>query len=339
MPEAPDTLPGRATRKSEWPNRIISALLGIVVSVIVALILGRLQAREPHLVYWSTEALPFSGQNGNVSIYQISVSNDGKQEISDVACVIRVPGAKVDQYKVMANPLLNASTSISNDSVNIQIPNLNPSESVQIALLVTSSLTLPLHPEILARGKGITGTEKNLTKDEGAPTGILASTLFVATAAVALSGLFFSLLRHKSLANARKSLANAMEPAGPPGDDQRQVLAFICRVNGLRALADQYIAQTHETTYWAEADRLGQMGTDDPGGEQTAAIERVLEGLLAYNPQIAESSIAIVYYNLALISLTKKDKVANQKYLQLAKDISHDEIDRRLKVDKRFAVR
>jgi len=337
MPETPDTLPGRAARKSEWPNRIISALLGIVVSVVGAVILARLQAREPHLVYWSTEALPFSGQNGNVSIYQISISNDGKQEISDVACVIRVPGAKVDQYKVTANPLLNSSTSISNDSVYVQIPNLNPSESVQIALLVMGPVSLPSHPEILARGKGITGTEKNLTKDEGAPTGTFGLTLLVATAAVALSGLFFTLLRHKSMANARKSLANAMELAGPPGDDQRQVLAFICRVHGLRALADQYIAQTHETTYWAEADRLGQMGTDNPGSEQTAAIERVLEGLLTYNPQIANSSIAIVYYNLALISLTKNDKVASQKYLQLAKDISSTEIDRRLKVDKRFA--
>jgi len=337
MPETPDILPGRAAKKSEWPNRIVSALLGIVVSVLGSVILGRLQAREPHLVYWSTEALPFSGQNGNVSIYQVSVSNDGKKEISDVGCVIRVLGAKVDQYKVTANPLLNASTSISNDSVNIQIPNLNPSESVQIALLVTSSMTLPVRPEILARGKGITGTEKNMTKDEGAPTGI--STLLVATAAVALSGVFLSLLRQKSMTNARKSLVNAMVPeaAGPPGDDQRQVLAFVCRVYGLRALADQYIAQTHETTYWAEADRLGQMGTDNPGGEQTAAIERVLAGLLDYNPEIAKASIAIVYYNLALISLAKKDKVANQKYIQLAKDISPAEINRRLKVDKRFA--
>src|SRR5258708_14799023 len=31
----------RSPRKSEWPNRVISALLGIVVSVLGALILGR----------------------------------------------------------------------------------------------------------------------------------------------------------------------------------------------------------------------------------------------------------------------------------------------------------
>ncbi len=337
MPDNSDALPGRAPRKSEWPNRVISALLGIVVSVLGALILGRLQAREPHLVYWSTEALPFSGQNGNVSIYQISTSNDGKQEISDVACVVRVPGAKVEQYKVTANPLLNASTSILNDSVKIQIPSLNPSESVQIALLVTSSQTQPLHPEITARGRGITGTEKNLTKDEGAPTGIFASTLLVATAAVGLSGAFFSLLRHKSMTKEWKSLAEAMEPEGPPRHDQRHVLAFICRVHGLRALADQYIAQTHETTYWAEADRLGQMGVDSPNGEQGTAIERVLAGLLNYNPRIAKPSIAIVYYNLALINRAKKDEIASQKFLQLAKEISPNEVDRRLKVDNRLA--
>lgn len=252
--------------------------------------------------------------------------------------MIRVPGARVDQYKVIANPLLNASTSISNDSVNTQIPNLKPSESMQITFLVTRSMTFPSHPEILARGKGITGTEKNLTKDEGAPGGIFASTLFVATAAVGLSGLFLSLLRRKSLANAQNSLADAIVPEGPRGEDQRHVLTFICRVHGLRALADQYIAQPHETTYWAEADRLGQMETDNPDGEQTAAIERVLAGLLDYDPQIAKPSIAIVHYNLALISLSRKDDVGRQKYLQLAKEISPAEISRRLKVDKRFAA-
>ncbi|SRR6266568_989112 len=331
MPETPDILTGRAPRKSEWPNRIISALLGIVVSVLGAVILGRLQAREPHLVYWSTEALPFSGQNGNVSIYQISVSNDGKQEISDVACAIRVPGAKLDQYKVTASPLLNTSSSVVDDSVNIQIPTLNPSESVQIALLATSSQTLPSHPEIAARGKGITGTEKSLTKDERAPSGLFGSTLAVATAAVTLSGVFLSILRRK------RFITGMSEVSGPPGDDQRHVLAFICRVHGLRGLADQYIAQAHETSYWAEADRLGQVGTDNPGGEQAAAIERVLAGLLDYNPRIAKASIAIVNYNLALINRAKKDETASQKFLQLAREISPNEVDRRLKVDKRFA--
>ena len=331
MPATPDTASEGPPRKSEWPNRIISALLGIVVSVLGALLLARLQAREPHLVYWSTEALPFSGQNGNVSIYQISVSNDGKQEISDVACAIRVPGAKVEQYKVTASPLLNASTSALSDSVNIKIPNLNPSESVQIALLVTGPQTLPSRPEILARGKGITGTEKSLTKDERAPAGLFSSTVAVATAAVTLSGVFLSILRRS------RSLAEVSGQAGPPGDDQRQVLAYVCRVHGLRALADQYIGQTHETTYWTEADRLGQMGTDDPNGEQAAAIERVLAGLLEYNPRIAKESIAIIYYNLALINRAKKDEVASQKFLQLAREISSNEVGRRLKVDIRFA--
>jgi hypothetical protein len=78
------------------------------------------------------------------------------------------------------------------------------------------------------------------------------------------------------------------------------------------------------------------MGTDNPNGEQLAAIERVLAGLLGYNPRVAKSSIAIIYYNLALINRAKKDKVAAQKFLQLAKDISPTEVDRRLRVDTRF---
>jgi hypothetical protein len=215
--------------------------------------------------------------------------------------------------------------------VTIQVPNLNPSESVQIALLVTSPQILPSRPEVLARGKGITGTEKSLTRDERAPSALFGSTLAVATAAVTLSGAFLSILRRK------RSLTDLAEQSGPPGDDQRQILAFVGRVHGLRALADQYIAQTHETTHWAEADRLGEMGTDNPNGEQLAAIERVLAGLLGYNPRVAKSSIAIIYYNLALINRAKKDKVAAQKFLQLAKDISPTEVDRCLRVDTRFS--
>ena len=64
-------------------------------------------------------------------------------------------------------------------------------------------------------------------------------------------------------------------------------------------------------------------------------IERSLLGLIEYRT-MARTSKAIVYYNVALINRVKKDDVSYKKYLNLAKEISHDEIERRLKVDPRF---
>jgi len=298
--------------------------VGIAVTVAGALILGKLQAHEPHLVYSSTESLPFSGPSGDVSIYQVTLSNDGNKEVYDVACAIRIPSAKIDQYKVTADPLLNVSGAVLGDSVNIHVPNLNPSESVQISLLASGSRDLPARPQVTARGKGALGSEKAKATDKSWFDTIPLISLAAATLAMFVSGLAGRVLRSKS----------ATGSSSGSGDDQRQILAYICRAYGLIDLAEQYSARAHETTYWAEADRLGQMAVD-AGGERMATIERALLGLVEYK-KVARASKAVVYYNVALINGVKKDGAAYKKYLQMAKDISAEEIERRLKVDPRF---
>jgi hypothetical protein len=328
MADAPDSATERSpSRKSEWGNRIISAIIGIVVTVTGALILVALEEREPRLVYSSTESLPFSGSDGEVSIYQVTVSNDGKKEAYDVACAIRIPAAKVEQYKVTASPLLNALGTVSGDTVNVQVPNLNPSESFQISILASGPESLPGRPQVSARGKGIVGTEKAPSTGQSPSEPIAFITLGAASLAVVVTGLTARILRRT------RTISSISEGLG---DDQRQVLAYVCRAYGLRDLADQYSRQSHETTYWAEADRLGQIAIDSGNEERMTTIERSLLGLIEYKT-MARVSQAIVYYNVALINRSKKDDVACGKYLSLAKETSHTEIERRLKVDPRFS--
>jgi len=330
MASTPDSPSERSASGGGWVGRIVSAVVGIIVTVAGALIIGQFQARDPHLVYSSTESLPFSGPSGEVSIYQITISNDGKREVYDVACVAQIPGGRVDRYKITANPLLGVSGSASGDTVNIQIPNLNPSESVQISLLATASSTLPVHPDVLVRGRGVVGAQKSLPEEAQLPFGAPLISLFAATFALLVAGVFMRLLSQN-----KKLIAFAAGSSGGSGYDQRQALAYICRAGGLRDLAEQYSAQTHETTYWAEADRLGDLATDQTGGERMAAIERILLTMIDY-PGMARSSKGIVYYNLALISHAKKDEAACRGYLDLARKTSPAEIEFRLKVDKRL---
>ena len=289
------------------------------------MIIGKLQAHEPHIVYSSTESLPFSGPNGDVSIYQVILSNDGKKEVYDVACAIRIPFAKIDQYKVTANPLLNVSGAVSGDSLNIQVPNLNPSESIQISLLASGSQNLPARPQVTARGRGTVGSEQGRGNEkswfETAPSVALGA----ATFALIASTLALRLIRSKS---SKRDLSG-------PTDDQRTNLAYVCRIYGLLDLAEEYSTRMHETTYWAEADRLGQIAID-AGGEKMQLIESALLALIEYNQHIEQASKAVVYYNIALINRVKKDDAAYKKYLQLAKDSSAEEIGRRLNLDQRF---
>lgn len=326
MADAPDSSTERSSHKAAWGNRLVSAALGILVTVIGALIIGTFQAREPALVYSSTESLPFNGLNGEVSIYQVTISNDGKREANDVACIIRIPTGKVDQYKVTASPLLSVSGSTSGDSVTVQVPNLNPSESFQVSLLVSGTQSLPSRPQISARGRGILGTEKNPEQNKSESDPVLWVSL-AAFSAVFISGVFTLIFRRTK---------TFVPSSTGSGDDQRQVLAYICRANGLSDLADQYSSQPHETTYWAEADRLGQIATDTQNGERMAAIERSLLALVEYDTNLADTSKAIVFYNVALINRCKKDEPNYKKYLELAKETSRNQIERRLKVDPRF---
>src|SRR5690348_10558547 len=320
MPEPHETSgKGPAT----WANRVISAGLGIVVTVVGALILARIQTREPHLVYSTTESLPFSSSSGEVSIYQASISNDGAREVYDVASSIRIPGAKIDQYKVMADPILNVKASLSGDTIDVQIPNLNPSESIQVSLLATSSNGFPTHPLVTLRGRGITGTGKaqttsKLWSDTLPPIALAASTL-----ALIASGIFRRLFRTR------------LDPGPSSGDDQRLVLAYLCRAHGLLDLADEYLNKTTEANYWSEADRLSQI-VISAGGHRLATIEKILLALIQYT-RVAYASQAIIYYNLALISHAKSDNDSVSKYLSLAKKTSPKEIERRLEVDPRLS--
>ena len=325
--DAPDSAVERLPRGLAWSNRLISAALGILVTVVGTVIIGRIQERRPALDYSTIESFPFNGPNGEVSIYQVAVSNDGKGEATDVACSVRVTTGKVDQFKITSSPLVNAVGTASGDTISIQVASLNPSESFQVSILATGTQGLPARPEVAVRGKGVLGTEKNPTNNNAQPEPALI-VLAGAISAVGVTSGFMILLRRKSSASSLASVGS--------GDDQRQILAYICRAYGLKDLANEYSARAHETTYWAEADRLGEIAIELRDNSQTQDIEKVLAALPEYNTKLPSASKAIVYYNIALINRFKGDEVNYGKYLRLAKETSRGIIQRRLKIDPRF---
>lgn len=70
--------------RTSWLTVLLSSVLAIAVTVVGAMIIGKLQAQEPHLIYSYTESAPISGPNSVVSIYQVTVANDGKKEVEGV---------------------------------------------------------------------------------------------------------------------------------------------------------------------------------------------------------------------------------------------------------------
>jgi hypothetical protein len=213
---------------SVWWPRMISALLGIAVTVIGSLILQRIQSREPHLTYSSVEAVPFNGQSGVVGIYQVIVRNDGKGEVEDVTAYIRVPSAKIEQYRTIVAPSLTTTTSANGDSIRVNLPSLNPGEAAQISILAGNPSFLPTHPEISVRAKGVNGVEQASTTSntEGKP---FLLSLATALAALLSTASFYQVLRTKSLGR-----GNIF------GGSQASNFESICKMHGLDARAARY---------------------------------------------------------------------------------------------------
>jgi hypothetical protein len=147
-------------RPIPWLSTIISAAIGITVTVAGTLIIGKLQSREPHLSYSIVSSIPFSGPNNVTCIYQISLTNDGKSEIENINFFVKIPSAKIEQYKTSIAPSITVAENISGDTLKVQIASLNPTDSATVSLLASGANSLPSRPDVSIHAKGINGEEK-----------------------------------------------------------------------------------------------------------------------------------------------------------------------------------
>jgi hypothetical protein len=299
---------------SAWWPRIISALLGIAVTVVGSLILQKLQSREPHLTYSAVEALPFNGQSGVVGIYQVILRNDGKKEIEDITSYIQVKGAKIEQYRTIVAPSLTTTTSADADAIRVNLPSLNPGEAAQISILASNPTFLPSRPEISVRAKGVNGVEQTSQPLRPEEKPFLLSLLTAFSALVSTSLIYLFLGRRRLM-----------------GRSQAANLKSICQTHGLDSRAERY-STVGRLTYYAEADRLGDEAVQSQNAQTTSEIKKVLIGICAL-PTINEGSKAIVLYNLARIAAKEGNDTDVDAYVAGAKRISPEEIEGRIRID------
>jgi hypothetical protein len=305
---------------SVWWPRLVSALLGIIVTVVGAVVVQKLESREPRLTYSSVETVPFSGPSSVVGIYQVVLHNDGKSEVEAINCYVRIPGAKVEQYRTIAAPSLSTTATVVGDAVRVDIPSLNPGETAQVSILATSPTYLPNHPEISLRAKGVTGEEQPATgapqRGRTEPYLSLAATI-AATSALVSTALIRLLLSRKGFGNQSKTLAS------------------VCEMHGLKIRADRYGA-TKGITYYAEADRLGDEADRSASAQVVSEVKKILLALSGVDT-VKRESRAIILYNLARISAKEGNADEADNYLAQATKLSSEEIEGRRRIDPLFS--
>lgn len=239
----------------------------------------------------------------------------------------------MEQSRTAASPGINYSEVRQGDSVRVTVPNLNPSEAVQVSLVASSpSRRLPEEPDISVRGRGVLG--KPESDSVHGKESSLGNVLSISAAAVSLTFVLVLVFQTYKVARGASSDKEAKSNRGHRRG-QRYVLAYLCRQFGLPKLADGYLERTAETTYWAECDRLGSLAIQDESLRKQ--IEEVLKHLPEYAEAISDNAKAVALYNLARIDACRADYENCKQHLNAALALSPDEINARLKLDKPVA--
>ena len=328
-------------KRINWTQIIVTAVLTGLVTIITGMILFNLQTNKPKLTFDAPETSPFQGTGKNFAIYNVTISNTGGTNIGNVVGVIQIPDSSLDEIKVTAAPSLNYKTNITSGTLTVDIPDLNPTESLTVSILATSQSEMNKSPDVSVRGTGIIGEKK--TSSDNAPLKTEPFSFFVLIVATLVSGIsaFSSVIgrRVSSITIAGLTIpipgGGGNVISGKHSDDQNKVFAYLCGLHGLVEDVDKYLLRQGDTAYWSEADRFGTLAILSPNSDEAEKRKKVLIDLLKY-ANMAGLSEAIVQYNIARIAFAQNNIEEAKKHLLTAKKNGGKLIETRLEMESKM---
>jgi len=310
-----------------FKNIIITAVIGAVITGVVTvgvnLITEFIKTEPVSLIYSVDNVVPFSGNSGTIGIYRLQIMNNGKKMIEEMALNVELQNAKIEQSNVSENNSLDYNEKIEN-GYKLYVKNLNPSESIAVSLLASSSNALPARPDINLRGKGIVGVEKANRAESGLQE-ILFKLLGPITASYATLFVLYFAIRNNFL-----GLGHTI------GIKQKEIFAYLCGMHGLSDDFDRFANLHGDISFWFGADRLTYFALNSCNQDKCNKVRGVLIDLLKYNPNFAPSSRAIIYYNIAKLSKYLGNDEEKNDNLENARKLDAKTIKVRMEIDKYF---
>lgn len=315
-------------KKINWQQILVTAVITGIITVISGIILFKIQGHEPKLTYSAIETIPFEGSNKMVGIYNVVLKNEGEKDIKDVVCVVKIDKSQIDQYKISVNPANIHSETQKDDTLTVKFVGLNPSEEATISLLASSQSTLPKRPDVALRSSGLTGIEKSSNTKDGKLQDLLVSV----AGGVLATLLLFSFLTGKRMSSLFGSKVASAVSSDKHSGDQRNILAYLCSLFGLKDEEERYRSLNYKVEYWSESDRLAMSAIESKSPDYAQKIDKLLRELTQY-VSMADNSEAIVYYNIARIAAARGDSQAKEQFMKMANSIAPKIIARRLDMD------
>ncbi len=310
------------TSKPEWFRTIIASILSIIVGLSIGLLLEFFKSSKPNFEYTYSESDAFKGQAGSFAILKLQVTNSGKKELEDV--LARIEG-KDDQFleaKVSGIPPSTRSHSLDKTSFQLNVPFLNPHETVSVQILLSPKTEKPETPKIEVRAKGVIG---HLTEQPQARS----AKVEIPSLLAAILSAFVTLYFFRRIRRATPKFLYTKSHR----DDQRDILSFILELNGLNDEPEAIRRSGRILSYWAEADRLTNkiLRLEDP--DCTRRLTKSLEQLLYY-ADIQDTYRMLINTNIAkLYSKTGEIEKAKEA-ISKARSKKHKVIEKRIELDE-----
>jgi len=309
-----------------WKQILVTALITGIITVGAGMLISHFQTREPRLTYSAEDALPLEGPVENIAIYHVRIENSGKKVVEDIACQLSFSKATIKQSRVILEPSITYDEIILSNVYRIEISNLNPEETVILSVLASSPEQLPNRPKISLRSKGVTGVEASEDRGNG------MNWVLIVLSTITMFAMTYVIIRTTGLTRRLGLTFLEDYDESKHGDDQRQILSYLCGIHKLNEEVERYLNMSSETSYWAESDRFAMLAVGNPTGEQATKYKSVLEDLLIYGT-INQKSEGIIHYNIARIAKSQTNDEEANEHLKEAKKSIPKLVETRVKLD------
>lgn len=115
--------------------------------------------------------------------------------------------------------------------------------------------------------------------------------------------------------------------------DQRQILAYLCNVLGLKQQEEEYRSADKKVEYWSESDRLATSALSSDSESDQRQIMNLLSSLPEY-AAVTNSSMAIIYLNVARLAGALGEHQKKKKFIEKARRLAPKMIKKRLEIDR-----
>lgn len=310
-----------------WKSILATGLVTAIVTIGTGMFLFWWQTKEPVLTYNYIRSIPFEDSQRKVFIQQIEVKNTGNETAEDATLVVKFKNSKIEKSNINIDNAIKYEKTISDNSISLSISSLNPNEGLSLSVLLEGNSQFDSNPDISLRAKGIVGEKIGASSTEKKPTILIAL-------AAAYAGIFTFVLSIKKYRDTFLLIATRLFKGKPlSSGSQKEILASILSMHGFPQKAKEYLTYGSERRYWVESDLLSAEAICNDDNEKNRYINVLTQ--LAELTEMAESSRAIVYYNIARIKKSQGNDY--DIYLDMAKKIDLKEIEFRLTKDPVFS--